>query len=59
LLAVARGRPVGGALVLALVLDDHADAWRALVEAADAVAPRVPLRCVALVGGRVAPPPFR
>jgi hypothetical protein len=50
---------VGGALVAALLLDDGADGWDALRDAASAVARRVPLRCVALVGGGVTPPPFR
>jgi hypothetical protein len=59
LLALAQRRPVGGALVGALVLDGGADGWAALRDASTAATPRVPLRCVALVAGRVAPPPFR
>ena len=58
-LVVRARRAIGGALVAGLVVDESADAWAAVHVAAALAARHVPVRCVALRGGRVVPPPFR
>ena len=56
LLARAR-RTLGGALVLALTIDHRAECWSVVHHAVALAGRRVPVRCVALVGGRIVPPP--
>ncbi|GLC26127.1 hypothetical protein [Roseisolibacter agri] len=50
-------RTLGGALVLALTIDDRAECSATVHQAVALAARHVPVRCVALVGGRIVPPP--